>query len=474
MFLFIQFFIAHLFLCESLFSIDDVVVPNVSSGDFWSSVATGNVRSLHSMDLGRNFFEDNIRGGCAVDLLFQTSWGLSDSPKFFQDVINLNNIQSKFTQIFTGVGETPLGAKNSVDRLVSFLKEISIEEALFGAMIRLAAPIWSVRVGIDIPVVYKVKHPWLDESSRNKMLEEISSLFSSDALSTALTDLLKNSDKQRILNQFNSSKKTEDFGIGDLRFYIEKEFCDQSGCANLILGSEFLFPIKKVEHYIPSALKSTRKILDLSKLPDPNDMDNIPQLKDLLLGWIENIFLTSQESVFKPLLDEQRGGVGLYFRPSIRTIDQKFSIFAKVKGNYLFQSLRPKMFVTDGDNRVEASQILAQVSALSLMQAVVGIMWKPGIMFFGLGCEFFLRTTEQVLQISSAKDDSFVDFSKFINKQKTEGSLSRQYRTFLTIGSNINLFDTSFYCMLTGNYAFYSDGIFRNQWGLGFGSGFVF
>lgn len=463
-----------------------------ASSDLWSSVATRGVRSSHSMNTAQVFFEDSERGFFSFDLFLQTSWGLSGNFSFFKDVINLDKIKSQFSNLYNGLSHIPPVDLNfSVDKFSDFLKKITIEEALAGMLMRFSQNWFGFVFGMDIPIIYKLKHPWVNMVEEDyKLINDLQVAFDENPAIEELKKLVTHDDKVRLVDLFNNTKKMLDFGLGDIRLYCERCFFRKkqaTSSTTFLLGGEFLLPIKKLDNSSISSLRADRPkltqqyLIDLTnKLADSASVTDIlsgqlfSEAKKRVIGLVENIFLTIQESALRPLIDEQRPGVGLYLKPMIQTHSKKVSIFGKIKSNYFFETIGSKVFTTSDDGQFETSKLKANLSPLKHFQGVVGLLFKPNIFFYGIGYEFFSRSEESIINVLDAKDDNSVDFSKNINKERSQNFTSQQHKFFSSIGINTTTLFNSFHFMLTGNYCFSSTGTFGNNWGISLSTGISF
>ncbi len=398
--------------------------PDISSG-IWKSTYPKFVRGSHYENLGSNFLIQNDLNN-SVDLFFQTNWALNDAPKVLGVSLDKDFLTQRLAPEFGDFREI-------FNSLMGVFERIVIKDITLGAMIKLGTKIENVRIGVDIPVLYQITHFWATEKERAQIQEKLNDLYEQFPPG-AFSEVFSKRDEDRLSELV--TKQTEDFGLGDLRLYLEKTVMEKRG-AKMLAGADLFISMRNHETTPIGALLARRKQVTseiLEKILDGNPSQADSNFKRTLFGIIENFFQTLRESHLRSQIDNFRTGVGVFVRPSVFLRNDSVEIFSKICANYLFSIERANVFPIQDMPTLETSGYTSRISPVSILHANFGVAVYPGKFYLGGGYDFFFKSSEKVQKIS---EPVYLDGTRIldkIQKFKSETSATTQHRVFASLG----------------------------------------
>lgn len=459
------------------------------TADYWKATHTKFVRGSHWECLSSDLLS-KYKACNGIDLFFQTNWNLSNNKKLFTDVFDIDAFEKVFINVDSFLKEYL--------KVSAILKKISIEDATLGTMVKFSTYLETVRIGVDIPVLYQVTHFWAGAADQEELKKNLSEI--GDSSSALVPDLTFSEVDIERLNSL-VLKKTEDIGIGDVRFYLEKNLLGEALSSKLVCGAEILLSFRKPDNNIPALLLVNRQKLTeeivrkninesleaastLFLMPDDTlgsqaYQDSLKRLKNDAYIFLENFFVTLRESRLKSQVDNYRSGIGFYARPTIFLCSEQLEIFARLKCNYLFSVNRMAVLTTrdypDPHNALlENIGMSKEFSPVVVLQSTLGMAGYLGAFYVGSGYDFFYKSSERILRDSDSQINEPLDISGAVLTKPSEILASAQHRVFGSLGYRTALENKDIYAGLMLNYNFYSTGAADNSWGVALGVGIAF
>ncbi len=467
------------------------------TADFWKSTHNKFVRGSHWENLSSDL-TGKYKACSGIDLFFQTNWNLKNNPKLFDEVFDLKTFENTFNNFKEFLDE--------YTKISDVLRKITIEDITFGSIIKLGTKYNDVRFGVDIPIVCQVTHFWAGKKEQAELKNVISSLGAS---ATELLPNLSFTDEETKRLEGLVLTHTKDVGLGDLRFYCEKNLLEDESSAKLVCGAEILLAIRKPDNNVPALLLENRETLTeeivrrdilnlvevlpfaaVDKALDPASspyQKAILKLKNDTFTLLENFFTTLRESRLKSQIDNYRTGIGIYARPTIFSASEKVEVFARIKGNYLFSIDRMTVIPTrnypsERNALLENIGMTKEFSPLSVLQTTLGLALHLQPLYAGVGYDFFYKSTEKVINGSSRGSGKLiedhtrdvVDISDKLILESSEILASAQHRVFASLGYRTSCLKKDLYAGLLVNYNFHSTGSAHDSWGFTLGCGIIF
>ena len=442
--------------------------------DFWKAVSPRVIRGSHRELCSSTMFavEKNLSNLATMDFSAQTNYGLSTNRKLFEDVFDVGHIKNAWEPALQA-----LELSEKANKFIGLLKALDLERVTACGMIKFARTFNDVRFGVDVPLVYERPFPYIQDQ---KAEDEIRAVFGSlkneeDSIDPSPIDHFVSKESiEEIKNLFQDLVKIKGVGLGDLRFYFEKDVCDPSSAMGLLVGGELFIPTARPSVFIAPGLAPGRKnrltqaylrsvLKDLSSV-------NPPEIGESVLSWIENFTVTLLTGVLKPQIDESRTGIGLFARPVLESKSGLARLFGNFRANYLFSTDKAPVFTTKNDFSLESISFNAKINPVLIVQASVGTQFAYEKVFLTIGYDFFWKSAERINQVLHPIDGDENNLASSLVFENSETKASGQSAAFAGIGYK----SESLYFGVNGNYAFQSTGSITDSWGLSFSLGYCF
>lgn len=440
------------------------------------------VRGSHWLDGGSLFAGRNNYGMFALSSGIQTNWFLSNDKKVIDDFFDTKAINEKIiepikSQYLTNV-LLATEAQYFIDKtqqLVDLVRKVYVGEIIAYSMLKCIASYENVRFGVEAPIIYHLSHPWADDSTRNSLQQSFDYFLNLSALSDDTASEVK-----ALKSLFMSKKTSSDFGVGDVKFFIEKEiFGGRLENLDVFAGLEAFVCAKKADLIIQGPLSIKRP----NKTPSTffsDVIDGVPNSDAALIDFVQNVLVAMHETKMRSEIDTSRSGFGIYLAPVFRSQNQIFKLFGKAEGVYFFSREKTAvfpvgMFADLSKSYLDALSCSVYTSPLMLFNGQVGVGADYQGFCGGIGYDFYFKCKEDILRIEDTFDHQNNDLVNNLIKEKAETGKSIQHRIIATVGYQREFSENrSAFVSLAGNYNFVSKGTAHNSWGLSllFGVGF--
>jgi hypothetical protein len=274
-----------------------------------------------------------------------------------------------------------------------------------------------------------------------------------------------------------------DLQLGNLRFYIEQVFSSEKSFCESTAGIEVFITPNRPNTFVPAALSGSKPFLSSTKLTTDLiawflDKENKTLATNFLndgLTFIDNFFATLHETYLSLEPDQMRPGIGLYINPSILIGRGRGEVFAKIRGNYLFETSGITVFPLKNCDSLNTVAFVTKQSPLGILQLNLGFALHARKMHFYCGYDFYLQNGGIVGNIADAHDINHVDLTpKLATDRAARPATTHQHRLFTSLAYKNSLFGCNYSAGLSANWDFMSSKDVFNKVGIAItlGAGF--